>query len=108
MVKGWMVKRGLGKTMLRKTKNKNNGPLTINHLRLTSKAQVILEFTFCMIIILLMIYGVVKVFQWAGRDVAERQIAHENSLIRNVSDPRDQIGPVFYMPRRMNAIWDGK
>ena len=55
-------------------------PVTINHLRLTRKAQVILEFTFCMIIVLLMLFGITKVFLWTGRDFVGRSAAHDETL----------------------------
>ncbi len=66
--------------------------------------QVIIEFTFCMIIILLMIYGVAQIFIWSGRDLAERNQTHTYYLERNVS-PTRQIHPYFYTPGGMDAIW---
>jgi len=93
--------------MFQKIKNKRNIPFTIHYLLFTRKGQVILEFTFCMIVILLMIYGSIKVFHWAGSDLVERQKMHEAVLIEDV-DPRDQINPFFYSPVKMNAIWDGR
>ena len=69
-----------------------------------STGQVIIEFTFCMIIVLLMIYGVTKVFFWAGRDLVERRKAHDNVLTGGGS-PSQQIAPDFYTPVKMNAIW---
>jgi len=92
--------------MFKKIKNKRNVPVPINYSPFTRKGQVILEFTFCMIVILIMIYGVVKVFHWAGSDLVERQIAHKAVLLNDVT-PRQQIRPDFYAPVRMNAIWDG-
>ena len=68
------------------------------------KGQVIIEFTFCLVIVLLMIYGVTKVFIWAGRDLVERRKAHDEILTSDVS-PRQQITPDFYYPVKMNAIW---
>ena len=89
-------------------KNTTRAPLTINHKPFTRKGQVILEFTFCMIVILIMIYGVIKVFHWAGKDVVERQRAHDAVLLDSDLSPREQIDPRFYAPVKMNAIWDGK
>jgi len=108
--------------MLKTSKNKTQAPLTINGLLLTRKGQVILEFTFCMIVILIMMYGVIKVFHWTGRDIVARQRAHELTLTANVINPRIQIDPYgsapapggridsdpyFYIPVKMNAIWSG-
>ncbi|MCA9401292.1 MAG: hypothetical protein KC713_06670, partial [Candidatus Omnitrophica bacterium] len=48
------------------------------------KGQAIIEFTFSMVIVFLMIYGVMKVFQWTGLDLANRRIAHESLLVGDV------------------------
>ena len=69
-----------------------------------SHGQVILEFTFCMIVILLMIFAVAKVFIWTGRDLVERRIAHDNVLI-GASTPLEEIDPYFFTPTKLNAIW---
>ena len=66
--------------------------------------QVILEFTFCFIIVLLMIYGVAKVFFWTGKDLSSRQRAHDSVLLSGAT-PLQQIRANFYVPERMNAIW---
>ena len=107
--------------MLKTSKNKTQALLTSGGLLLTRKGQVILEFTFCMIVILIMMYGVIKVFHWTGRDIVARQRAHETTLFANVS-PRKQIDPYgspplvggridpdpyFYIPVKMNAVWGG-
>ena len=111
--------------MFKIIKNEINTPSTINHSPLTHKGQVILEFTFSMIVVLIMLYGVVKVFHWAGKDIVERRIAHDTSLedqtgvdtqwgpkfgnqVTTDLDPRGQINPNFYAPTKMNAIWDGR
>ena len=39
--------------------------------------QVTIEFTFCMVVVMLMVYGVIMVFRWTGVDLADRRIAHE-------------------------------
>ncbi len=78
--------------------------LTTNHLLFTKNGQVILEFTFCMIIILLMIFGATKVFHWTGRDLVERQRAHDE-VLRETVPPRQQIDPYFYTPTKINAIY---
>jgi hypothetical protein len=102
---------------------KNNAPLT-------KKSQVILEFTFCMIIVLLMLFGLTKVFTWVGRDYAGRSAAHDSTLTMGVVEsyggcltyvnfvctqwstmadgPMKQVDPYFYTPVKMNAIYAGK
>lgn len=81
------------------------------------KAQVSLEFAFCMIAILLLIYGSVMIFRWAGLSMAERRIAHEGVLLTAVSDgysehlhqptPLSQVSLEFYTPRDMNFVFRG-
>ena len=98
--------------MLKTSKNKTQALLTSGGLLLTRKGQVILEFTFCMIVILIMMYGVIKVVHWTGRDIVERQRAHDATLFADVT-PRMQLDPYgtdegkFYTPGKMNAIWGG-
>jgi hypothetical protein len=63
----------------------------------TNCGQVIIEFTFCMIVVFLMIFGLAKVFTWTGRDLAERSIAHDRLLASPV-DPNYQCVEVFVPP----------
>ena len=87
----------------------------INYGPLTDKGQVILEFTFCMIIVLLMIFGITKVFTWSGREYAGRSAAHDSTLYQTIDrdydsmgdGPLKQIDPYFYTAVKMNAIWKG-
>lgn len=44
------------------------------------RGQSIMEFSFCMVVVLLMLYGTVMVFRWTGIDLAERRLAYERSL----------------------------
>jgi len=80
---------------------------TKNKILLKSKGQVILEFTFCMIVILIMIYGITKAFHWTGHDIAQRRISHDAVLTNSALSPIEQIDPYFYKPGNMNAVWDG-
>jgi hypothetical protein len=68
--------------------------------------QVILEYTFCMIILMLMIYSVMMILRWAGRDLVERRRQHDAVLISG-TDPIAQVVPQFYESKKMDAIWDG-
>jgi hypothetical protein len=45
-----------------------------------TKAQSTIEFTFAMIAIMFLIYGMVMVFRWAGMDLANRRVAQDSSL----------------------------
>ena len=80
--------------------------------------QVMIEFTFSLIVVMIMIYGLMKVFEWTGKDQAMRRITHDESLTADIDrsyhrnnpgeGPLKQIDPYFYTPISMNAIWDGK
>jgi hypothetical protein len=58
------------------------------------KGQAVIEFTFCMIIIFLMIYAIMMVLRWTGKDLAERRIAHEETLRTEIH--QDYGGCVSY------------
>ncbi len=79
------------------------------------KAQTTLEFTFAFVIVLLLVYGCIQVFRWAGVSLVERQKAHESTLIDNTvlenwqtfsQSPLKQLGADFYEPSRMNAVFN--
>lgn len=83
--------------------------------------QALMEFAFCMIVVLLMMYGTMMVFRWAGLDLAERRMAHDRMLTIDVNEdyggsgggPPPETGPLkqldsyFYKPIGMNAVWKG-
>jgi len=81
------------------------------------KGQVVLEFTFCMIIVLLMIFAITKILVWSGREYAGCNSAHDSTLYSSINPnygsgeegtgPLKQISPYFYTPVKMNAIWKG-
>ena len=71
------------------------------------KGQAILEFTFAMIILMLLIYGLIMVFRWVGLDLAERRIQHEMVLTDNSLSPQDQVNPDFYRPIKMRTVYRG-
>jgi hypothetical protein len=81
--------------------------------------QVMLEFTFAMIVIMLMMYSMMMIFRWTGKDMADRRIAHEDALFQNVqrpwsykvdkvyqNSPEVQLDSYFYKPIKMNAVTD--
>ena len=94
-----LQKRGLGGVSLDKRKS----------------GQTMLEFTFSLVVVLLMIYGLVKVFEWTGKDLVGRRMAEDASLmgpVKRIYDdpaegPLNQVYPYFYTPTKMNAIWNG-
>jgi hypothetical protein len=82
-----------------------------------NKAQVIVEFTFCVVITLIMVYGVVYVFQWVGEDQVRRRQQHDalysikKPIKERYSSPSSsgvlqQLEPNFYKPVKMNAIFE--
>ena len=81
----------------------------------TEKAQAILEFTFAMVIIMLMMYSLIMIMRWVGMDFAERRIAHEQKLTEPIDEDfrrrefgtLKQLDPYFYKPIKMNAIFTG-
>ena len=102
----------------------------ISRCRPGRKAQVMLEFAFCMIILFLMMYGIIMIFRWVGLDLGQRQKAHESVLTAPIDSqygqcvtfvpfvgctewraveagPLSQIDPYFYTPAKMNAVWEG-
>jgi len=100
MVGGNILEKAMFRILKKRKKTR------LNSSPFARKGQVMLEFTFCMIVVLLMIYGVTKAFLWAGLDLAERNIAHE-SMLEGGGSPKAQIRPDFYTPVGMNTIWGG-
>lgn len=76
--------------------------------------QAIMEFTFSMIILFMLIYAIVAIFQWTGVGLTERRMAHDNSLTVFVNEvynaatfnqgPVGQLDPFFYKPRIIKAV----
>lgn len=101
--------------------------MKINKTNKTNRAQVIIEFTFCMIIVFLMIYATIKIFRWTGLDLANRRQNHDAVLTGAINrlgtcvdmnvwcdgysteetGPLKQIDPYFSGSTKMNAIWKG-
>jgi hypothetical protein len=102
-----------------------------------NRGQVIVEFGFAMIILMLMIYATMMIFRWTGVDLVGRRVTYDNSLVQSVSEdfyvpclnidygsfsggfrcakwgtptsgPIQQLNPYFYTPTGMNAIFRGK
>jgi hypothetical protein len=76
--------------------------------------QVMIEFTFAMLVVMFMMWSTVMIFRWAGKDLAERRISHDLSLRDPSVDqdwsvvsesPLKQIDPYFHDPIELNAIF---
>ena len=79
--------------------------------------QVTVEFTFCMVIVILLMYAVVKAFRWAGVDLAERRAASEGTFITNINEkwantlvntqgPGKQLVSNFYRTKRLGMVFN--
>ena len=88
--------------------------IRINKKQNKNIGQVMIEFTFCMIIVFLMIFSLTKIFEWSGREFTNRRQQHDTVLrstaTRDYVDPSDseqiqQISPYFSGGADMNAIW---
>ncbi len=86
-------------------------------LKQRKKAQVIMEFSLCMLIVFLMIFALIRILRWTGVDLVERRRAHDDVLYQSIQQdysaatpwdgPLKQIDPYFYSSSPMNAIWEG-
>ena len=56
-----------------------------------NQAQSTLEFTFGMIMVMFLIYGMVMIFRWAGVDVAQRRI-NQDKILTATALPESQLG----------------
>ena len=43
--------------------------------------QATLEFTFAMVVVALLVFALIKIFQWAGMDYAQKSYIQQNSKI---------------------------
>lgn len=75
-------------------------------MRIKKKAQATVEFTFALIVIFFITYGLIKVFRWSGFDLAERRWAHETLLTSDVPTEQ-QLRPDFYRSKRINSVYRG-
>lgn len=65
------------------------------------QGQSILEFTFTMIVVALILMGMFQIFVWQSNDMARRRQAHEDILKEPFTDlgaaaPLKQVRPTFY------------
>lgn len=80
-------------------------------------AQVTLEFTFSMILVLLLMYGVIRVMGWLALTLAERRVAHDFSLTKQTDvenwqniykdpSPLLQLQPEFYTTNKLKLVFN--
>jgi hypothetical protein len=72
-------------------------------------AQSTLEFTFAMIVIMFLIYSMVKVFRWAGMDLAQRRWLQDNTIVNldASGDPSSQLNSDIDSAQPMAALYHG-
>jgi len=82
--------------------------------RIKMEGQVMIEFTFSIIIVFLMIYSLTKIFEWSGKEFTDKRIQHDQVLRstnnRSYTSAADseqiqQISPFYSNGADMNAIW---
>ena len=71
------------------------------------RGQSTIEFTFAMIITIILIYALFMVFRFVGLDLAERRFAHERLLTNGALRPEQQLTPDFFTPRKIDAAYKG-
>ena len=72
-----------------------------------TQAQSTIEFTFALIIILLMAWGMIRIFRWGGMDLAERRWMHDETLVSGAT-PEQQLNPDFYRSKRLDSAYKKK
>lgn len=68
----------------------------INRRNELNTAQATLEFSFAMVVAVLLLMGMIQVVVWTGQDLANRRQAHESTLTRPEMFGVDQTDPTFY------------
>jgi hypothetical protein len=81
------------------------------------RAQVVLEFLFCMVVLLLIIYGCIMAIRWGGVSMVQVGIDHNQTLTveqyrgekwidRYDSTPYHQLEPAFYSELPMGLVFN--
>ena len=72
------------------------------------RAQSTIEFTFAMIAIMFLIYGMVMVFRWAGMDLAQRRYSQDISITNLTGiDPASELNSDTDSVLPMAAVYHG-
>ena len=76
---------------------------------MNTKAQSTIEFTFAMVAVMFLIYGMVMVFRWAGMDLANRRYMQDTTLtnqsITGNASVELNTGDDYFLP--MAAVYHG-
>ncbi len=78
-------------------------------LRENIKAQSTIEFTFAVVVVMFLIYGMVQVFRWAGMDLAQRRYFQDASIVNldSSGDPASQLNSDIDIAQPMSAVYHG-
>ena len=91
--------------------------------------QVTLEFTFCLVVVVLLMYGATKALRWVALDLSERRSAHDTLLSTPIcgsircdeswkyinftnwddgsnNSPLNQLDEGFYKSKRMGLVFN--
>ena len=76
------------------------------------KAQSTIEFTFAMVMVMFIVYGMVQMFRWAGMDLAQRRYVQDSSITMDLSavdsgDPTAQLNSDVDIAQSMSAVYRG-
>jgi len=74
------------------------------------KAQSTVEFTYAMIVIMFLVYGMVQIFRWAGMDLAQRRFMQDATLVTfQGTDPSSELANMdFDQTLPLGAVYHGK
>jgi len=74
------------------------------------KAQSTVEFTYAMIVIMFLVYGMVQIFRWAGMDLAQRRYLQDKSLVtfRGMDPKSEFLNMDFDQTLPIDAVYHGK
>ena len=75
--------------------------------RLKNNGQSTIEFTFAMMVTLILVFALFMVFRWVGLDLANRRFTHDRTLTNDALRPEQQLTPDFYKPRKLDAAFRG-
>jgi len=73
------------------------------------KAQSTIEFTFAMIVIMLIIFGMMQIFRWSGMDLAQRRYLQDSTLttLDSSGDPASELNTDIDSSVPMAATYHG-
>jgi hypothetical protein len=78
-------------------------------LRKKIKAQSTIEFTFAVIVVMFLIYGMVQVYRWAGMDLANRRYVQDAAIthLDTSNDPASELNSDTSGFQPMDAVYHG-